>query len=419
MLATNTIAQGDTREVGLDYLTAAGGTIIRAFKSRPWPGDASLEVAEVWLHRGFWSGVTMLDDVPVAAITSALEPKGRVSGLAHRLGASAGRCFQGSLVLGSGFLLAPQEAQEFIDRDRRNANVLFPYLNGEDLNTSPDQSPSRWVINFGEMSEREAREFGELWLHVERAVKPERMTKDAAKYPSMVSEWWRFWRIRAELYRAIGELSRVLAIALTSKTVVPLFVPAGSVYSHALGVFAYDDDAHLGLLSSGFHYLWAVTRASTMRTDIRYTPTDCFETFPQPELTEAVGKAGSALDAHRRALMLDRWEGLTKTYNRVHDPDERAEDIGELRRLHVELDHAVAVAYGWDDLPTDHDFHETRQGVRYTLGPATRTELLDRLLELNHQRAAAEAAAGVTRQRRGGARRRRQPGGGQTSLEAL
>jgi len=183
-------------------------------------------------------------------------------------------------------------------------------------------------------------------------------------------------------------------------------------------VFAYDDDAHFGLLSSGFHYWWAVTRASTMRTDIRYTPTDCFETFPQPDLTEAVGKAGGALDAHRRALMLERWEGLTKTYNRVHDPDERAEDIAELRRLHVELDHAVAAAYGWDDLPMDHDFHETRQGIRYTFSPATRTELLDRLLELNHQRAAAEAAAGVTRQRRGGARRRR-PADGQTSLEAL
>jgi len=135
-------------------------------------------------------------------------------------------------------------------------------------------------------------------------------------------------------------------------------------------------------------------------------------------VTEAVGKAGGALDAHRRALMLDRWEGLTKTYNRVHDPDEHAEDIAELRRLHVELDQAVAVAYGWDDLPMDHDFHETRQGIRYTFSPSTRTELLDRLLELNHQRAAAEAAAGVTRQRRGGARRRR-PADGQTLLEAL
>jgi hypothetical protein len=200
---------------------------------------------------------------------------------------------------------------------------------------------------------------------------------------------------------------------------MPVFVPTGIVFSQTVFVFAYDKDSHLGLLSSGFHWCW-VTRpgSSTLKSDIRYTPTDCFETFPQPDLTDAVGKAGGALDTHRKGLMLERWEGLTKTYNRVHDPDEHAEDIIELRQLHVELDHAVAVAYGWDDLPMDHDFHETRQGIRYTFSPPMRTDVVDRLLELNHQRAAAEAAAGVTRQRRGGARKRR-PADGQTSLEAL
>ena len=59
-----------------------------------------------------------------------------------------------------------------------------------------------------------------------------------------------------------------------------------------------------------------------MRTDTNYTPTDCFETFAQPQLTDAIADLGGALHAHRTALMLDRQEGLTKTYNRVHDPDE-------------------------------------------------------------------------------------------------
>jgi hypothetical protein len=128
-----------------------------------------------------------------------------------------------------------------------------------------------------------------------------------------------------------------------------------------------------------------------------------------------VAQAGKALDEHRRAVMLERWEGLTKTYNRVHDPRERSGDIAELRRLHVELDRAVAVAYGWEDLPLDHDFHETRQGVRYTLGPTTRTEVLDLLLELNHERAAAEAGLAPQRPRRGSGRRAT-PGSGQASL---
>src|SRR5450755_1586382 len=50
LLATNTIAQGDTREVGLDQIVASDWTIPRAIPSRKWPGDASLEVAQIWLR---------------------------------------------------------------------------------------------------------------------------------------------------------------------------------------------------------------------------------------------------------------------------------------------------------------------------------------------------------------------------------
>ena len=90
--------------------------------------------------------------------------------------------------------------------------------------------------------------------------------------------------------------------------------------------------------------------------------------------------------------MLDRQEGLTATYNRFHDPAETAQDIAHLRRLHVEMDHAVAAAYGWQDLPLGHGFHETAQGLRYTISEPARREVLTRLLQLNHQRYAEEVA---------------------------
>ena len=93
--------------------------------------------------------------------------------------------------------------------------------------------------------------------------------------------------------------------------------------------------------------------------------------------------------------MLARQEGLTTTYNRFHNPDERAADIARLRELHVEMDRAVAAAYGWDDLDLGHGFHETAQGVRFTINEAARREVLGRLLELNHQRYAEEVAAGL------------------------
>jgi hypothetical protein len=415
LLATNTIAQGDTREVGLDQLTSTGWTITRAVKSRPWPGDATLEVAEVWLSRATWRGETVLDGMPVSGITSAIEQRSRISGPAKRLVTTDKRCFQGSVVVGMGFVLSPEEAQLLIERDSRNADVLFPYLTGEDVNTSPTQSPSRWIINFFDWSLERASQYPDCFKIVYDTVRPERSTVNRRSHRE---RWWQYGDKRPALYRAVDRFDRVLVISLVSKTVAPAFVPTGVVFAHRLGVFAYDDDAHLGLLSSAFHYWWAVTRSSTLRADLNYSPTDCFETLPQPQLAEAVAKAGGALDAYRQEVMLERGEGLTKTYNRMHSPDEHADDIAELRRLHVELDHAVTVAYGWDDLAMDHDYHDTRQGVRFTLGPATRTELLDRLLELNHERAASEAAAGLTRQRRGGARVR-PAAEGQTSLETL
>ena len=93
--------------------------------------------------------------------------------------------------------------------------------------------------------------------------------------------------------------------------------------------------------------------------------------------------------------MLDRNEGLTKIYNRFHDSDESSDDIQKLRQLHVEMDHAVAAAYGWTDLNLDHGFHETKQGIRYTISEAARREVLARLLKLNHERYAEEVKQGL------------------------
>jgi hypothetical protein len=181
------------------------------------------------------------------------------------------------------------------------------------------------------------------------------------------------------------------------------------VFSHALVVFAYDDDFHFAVLTSAFHWWWTLTYASTLETRIRYTPSDVFETFPQPPYDAAVEAAGKALDEHRAALMTGNDEGLTKTYNRVHNADDTSPGIAELRVLHVALDIAVRDAYGWSDLDLDHGFHDTPQGVRFTLGPAARTEVLDRLLELNHERYAEEVTAGLHGKKSGSKGRKRKP----------
>ncbi len=420
LLATNTIAQGDTREVALDRVVAQGWTITRAVKSVKWPGEQALEIAKVWMVEDGWKGQAVLSNKAVAGITPSLDPVGRATGNPERLVANAGQSFQGSIVLGLGFTMSPAEAQALIDKDPANAEVLFPYLNGEDLNTHPRQQGSRWIINFGERTEDEARQYHDCWAIVEERVRPERVTKDGRKYPRMVFEWWKYWNARPGLYAAIAGMDRVLVMTRHSSTVSLAFVGTGAVFSDATTVFAYDDNFHFGLLCSGFHYCWAVLHASTIGAGIRYTPTDCFETFPQPPYDATVEAAGRALDQHRAPLMVANDQGLTKTYNRVHDPADQSRGIVELRRLHVELDRSVADAYGWADLDFAHGFWDTSQGRRFTIGPTARSEVLDRLLELNHHRYGDEVAAALHKKprranNRRGARLSTQVGEGQVA----
>jgi hypothetical protein len=121
-----------------------------------------------------------------------------------------------------------------------------------------------------------------------------------------------------------------------------------------------------------------------------------FETFPQPEPTDAIAAAARQLDDYRRRVMLEQGLGLTQLYNRVHDPGDQTDVIAGLRQLHAMLDAQTVAAYGWIDLPLLHGFYETRMGTRYTIDEATGSEILDRLLELNHARYAREQAAAAT-----------------------
>ncbi len=410
LLATNTIAQGDTREVGLEQLLERGFTIPRAIPSRKWPGQANLEVAHVWTRRGPW-GESVLDERSVPKITAFLTPPGKSEEKPYRLAANSSGSFIGSYVLGMGFVLEPEEAQTLIEKDPRNQDVLFPYLNGEDLNSRPDQSPSRWVISFRDWGLEKAETYPDLMKIVREKVKPERdkLAAGDATARDRAKRWWQFARPSKNLYAAIEGMESLLAVSLVTHHVSFAFVPTGRVFAHKLAVFPLTEWAHLAILQSSFHEPWARAHSSSLETRINYSPSDCFETFPFPRDVSCLEDIGARYDAHRRSIMLARQEGLTKTYNRFHNPDETSEDIQTLRNLHVEMDQAVAKAYGWDDLALGHGFHETRQGLRFTVSELARREILDRLLQLNHERYAEEVKMGLHEKK---AKKGKKKGGG-------
>jgi hypothetical protein len=273
--------------------------------------------------------------------------------------------------------------------------VLFPYLNGRDLNTHHEQAPSRWVINFFGWPLQKAEQYSACFRIVSERVKPERTAKSD---PRLREFWWLHERPRLDLYRAIADLPRVLVCSNVMKHFAFALVPATYILNENLCIFANRTHAYFCLMQNSLHEAWARQYSSTLKSDLKYSLDDAYISlpFPSPERAEptCLESLGETYHEHRRQIMLARQEGLTATYNRFHNPDERAADIARLRELHAEMDRAVAAAYGWSDLDLGHGFHETAQGVRYTISEAARREVLGRLLELNHQRYAEEVAAG-------------------------
>ncbi len=446
LIATNTIAQGDTRATGLRYICQRGGEIYRARRRVQWPGLAAVIVSVVHVHRGAWAGPRVLDDLGAPAITAFLFHRGDHEDPA-RLAENAGKSFQGSIVLGMGFTFDDTdkkgvttplaEMERLIAENPKNREAIFPYIGGAEVNRSPTHAHHRYAINFGElplrrdpslppwprMNEHEcaaclsrgvvpkdyrdavAADWPDLLGIVEEKVKPERITKDAKKYPRMVNEWWKYWNSRPELYAAIAGLGRVLAVNCGATPHLALaFLPQRVVFANTLAIFPLPTNAAFSVLQSRPHELWARFFGSSMKDDLRYTPSDCFETFPFPEDWEThadLEAAGKTYYDYRAALMIENDEGLTKTYNRFHDPYERSPAIPKLRELHAAMDRAVLDTYGWTDIPTDCEFlldyeidEETwgakKKPYRYRWPDEVRDEVLARLLELNAKRAATD-----------------------------
>jgi hypothetical protein len=420
LLAVNTIAEGDTRQVGLEAMVGAGAVIHAAYPNEPWPGKAAVVTSRVHVYKGQWSGERSLLGRPASFISAFLSDREEWS--LKRLGANKNLAYQGSNVVGMGFLLSEFRALEMIESDRRCREVLFPYIGGEDINTHPDQQPSRWIINFWDWPEEKAKQYSNPYDVALELVKPQRENSDdkSASGQRRREKWWLYGADGKELYHAMGRggsftrhpdgwatarkepLDRVIAIARVSKTAAFAFLPGNYVYSAQLVVFPSDDAAMLATLQSNVHLAFAWAMSSKMKSDLRYSTTDCVETFPFPISTSAcdLRPIGESYSQARESIMRVDRIGLTKLYNRFHTDTERDPRLEKLRALQREMDAAVAHAYGWDDLDLEHGFHEVpylpeNDRVRFTISETARVEVLRRLSELNCQRYEEEVARGL------------------------
>jgi hypothetical protein len=403
LILVDTIAQGDTREIGLAVIEKQGFQIIRAVASQEWPGTAGVKIALVNLFNGEWNGVRVLDGGDVQSISTRLLPESEERPPCGLM-ANHGRALTGQYLLGQGFVLSPSEAEELISSEPAAKEIIFDYVRGEDINQNPTQSTEEKVINFGTRSLTDCGACFPVALErIRRLVKPER---DDQKDKVLREKWWLYARIRPELIGRIANRKRVLVQPFTTKFLTFSFVSAKLVFAHPLVVIDADTSDVFACLQSSLHDAWVRKYGSKMGDRIRYTTSDCFDNFPFPQNTTTLSEVGEAYIAHKAILLASLGVGLTTIYNRFHDRGEQSVDIARLRALHVEMDQAVAAAYGWSDLDLGHGFHATKQGERYTLSEPARRTVLDRLLALNHQRYEEELKAGLHDKKKAGTKRK-------------
>jgi hypothetical protein len=424
LLATNTVCQGDTRVAGLQWICLHGGSIFAARKRVKWPGVAAVVVSVVHMVKNVKLSSAILNGHSVNAINSYLFAASSESQPVS-LRANDGLSFHGSKIYGEGFTFddsslkgiasSIETMHRLVEHDPRNKERIFPYIGGEELNSDPRQSNRRWVISFGKMTEEEARMWPDLLKIVEEKVRPQRSKMGGYSLAEKrANYWWQFETYSLSLHQAIADLSQCLALSRVSSYLCLAFQPTDRVFADSLVIFPFENYSPFAVLQSRVHEIWAQFQGSSMKDDLRYSPTDCFHNFPFPERWQnhtELEQLGQQYYEKRAAYLIDHEIGLTGFYGRFNDELYDDSVLESLRSTHFALDCAVLAAYGWNDLVArcncyyllDYDEQEDsddspsrrKRPWRLRWNNDFRDEVLGRLLELNEQRAAEERRSGA------------------------
>ncbi|MEC4807227.1 MAG: DNA methyltransferase [Jaaginema sp. PMC 1080.18] len=342
LVGTNSISQGKSRAASLEYITQNGSYIHEAVSSQPWSGEANVHVSLVnWSKKD--TERKYLDNEKVSQINSSLQKTIDVT-KAKRLQGNQNQCFQGVIPVGKDFIISPEVAEAWIREDARNEAVLKPFSMGKNLASEINGCPTRWIIDFNDMSIEDASDYLIPFHHVKTYVKPQR---DKNREPIMREKWWRFKRTNKAMREALEEVSYYFAVPRVSKWAIFTPCPIEWLPGDKAVVVASEDFYLLGILLSQIHRVWMHAQKSTLKSDIAYTHKTCFETFPFPQnptaqIVAQIRQTAIKLHEYRSNQMEKKQWGITQLYNKFFD-----EPSSQLYLLHQALDKLVMQAYGF------------------------------------------------------------------------
>lgn len=357
LVGTNTIRQNHSRQASLDYIFRNSGRIYNAWSTYEWIGEAAVHVSIVNWEKGDSGTPVELDGKAVTELSSRLtaekiEMEPRKLDLPNSITG-----YQGVIPRFNGFVLDEKEAMYLIEKDTRNQMVIRPFLIARAFQTNPHSKFDRYIIDFNEMPQEIAEEFSEVIEIVKKRVKPKRKAlKDVAYNRYSRLYWWRYHNNRTELRSKLSELQKYIAVARVSKEPHFNFIDSNILPDNTIVAIPSSDYYLCGVLNSRFHKLWAWMQGSTLKGDLRYTPTSILETFPFPanvdnNLRKKISEITQEILDERSRLMEIRQIGLTKLYNANYP---------SITKLHYRLDHLVCEAYhwSWKEVQSDQQFRK-------------------------------------------------------------
>lgn len=396
LVGTNTIRQNYSREGSLDYIVHHGGEIFNAVSSQDWSGDAAVFVSIANWKKGKYIGDKVLYYYDDKELKSALLPTINASLSLHTDVTTAKvlvcnkkpkTVFQGQTHGHEGFLLPKNEALKILKKHPKYADVLKPFLIGDELVAEVGSQPSRFVIDFTLMDVVKAATYKEPFQRIEMMVLPDRKEKGEEQekenkaalkvnakakvnkhHINFLAKWWKLSYGREDMLEATNNLKSFIVCSQVTLRPIFEFVSTDIRPNAALIVFSFEDLYSFGILQSSLHWKWFVEKCSTLEGRYRYTTDSVWDTFPWPQTptqkqVEKVAEAAMKLHQQRTQVLREHNMSLRDLYRLLEQPGKNT-----IKELHAALDKAVLQAYGFD---------ETK-------------DLLTQLLELNLSVAAKE-----------------------------
>ena len=309
---------------------------------------------------------------------------------AKKLNSNRGVCSVGYQLTGKGFVVSRNKRSHFIEANAKSADFLGRLVTGIQIQRTPKDE---FAINVSSLSLMELKQYPHIYQHLLDSVKP---IRDENSRKSVREKWWVYGEPRNTFTPALENINEIIVTSLTASNRIFAQYPASTIADSTTVMFAISS-SYFACLSSKHHTLWAAEAGGRMGVgnDLRYNKSLCFDPFPFPDLAKnpklhsTLFELGEILDRHRKDRQTEHPK-LTQTqmYNvleKVKSGDQiEGKDsliyeqglIGILKQIHDDIDAAVAEAYGW---PTN----------------LSNEEILQRLVDLNRERALEEAKGNI------------------------